>query len=65
MNENLLTFWISIEFSDYGATIISELSLCSLHGRSIWNVLLRLATPHYGEFIGVFWYFIFYNHDKN
>jgi len=43
MNYNLLTFWISIEFSDYGSTIISKLSLHSLHGWFIWNLSLRLS----------------------
>jgi len=34
----LLMLWSIIEFSDYGATIVSQLSLCFLHGRSIWNL---------------------------
>jgi len=32
--------WFSIEFSDYSATIVSQRSLHSLRGRSIWNLLL-------------------------
>jgi len=36
------TFWFSIKFSDYGATIVSKLSLPSLYGRSIWNLSLCL-----------------------
>jgi len=35
-------FWLSIEFFDYGATVVSELSLHSLHGRFIRNVSLCL-----------------------
>jgi len=34
--------WFSIEFADYDAIIVSQLSLCSLHGRSIWILQLRL-----------------------
>jgi len=33
----------SIEFSDYDATIVSKLSLGSLHSRSIWNLQLHLS----------------------
>jgi len=38
----MLTVWFSIEFSDYGATIVSHPSLRSLRGRSISNLQLHL-----------------------
>jgi len=31
----MLMLWFSIKFFDYGTTIVSPLSLCSLRGRSI------------------------------
>jgi len=39
----LLMLWFSIEFSDYGTTIVSQLSLHSPHGRSIWYLSLLLS----------------------
>jgi len=38
----LPTLLFSIEFSDYGAAIVLQLSLRSLHGRSISNLQLCL-----------------------
>jgi len=35
MNYKAANAFVRKEFSDYGATIVLQLSLCSLHGRSI------------------------------
>jgi len=60
--------WFSIEFSDYGTTIVSQLSLRSLRSRSIGNLSLHLPPNCKCTFIGVFWSFIivavFYNQNK-
>jgi len=39
MNYKLL---FSFEFSDYGATIVSKLSLCSIHP---WKVYYKFTAP--------------------
>jgi len=43
MNHKAAMLWFGIKFPDYGTTIVAQLSLHTLRGRFIGNLLLLLS----------------------